>query len=68
MIYIIILSCICLYYAFLSRQLAKKRKELEHNIKVLQLELDNSKINNKKYRKEISLIKKELLSIKSGIK
>ena len=68
MIYVIILSCVCLYYGFLSRQLNKKKKELEHNIRVLQLELDNSKINNKKYRKEISIIKKELLSIKSGIK
>lgn len=68
MIYIIIISCLCLYYAFLSRQLIKKRIELEHNIRVLQLELDNSKIDNKKYRKEISLIKKELLNIKSGIK
>ena len=68
MIYIVILSCICLYYVFLSRRLTKKRKELEHNIKVLQLELDNSKIDNKKYRKEISLIKKELLNIKSSIK
>ena len=68
MIYITILFLICIYYIVLYRQLNKKREELEHNIKVLQLELNSSKIDNKKYKKEISLIKKELLSIKSGIK
>jgi len=68
MIYIIILSSLCVYYAVLSKQLNKKRKELEHSIKVLQLELSSSKIDNQKYRKEMSIIKKELLNIKRDIK
>lgn len=68
MIYIIILSTVSLYYVIISKKLLQKKIELEHNIKVLQLEIDSYKIHNIKYKKEIYEMRKRLQDIKNNIK
>jgi len=60
----VLLMLLGTYYIMLNKKLKNKKTQLEESIKLLQLQLDDYKIESNNYKKEITRVKKELLLVK----